>query len=325
MDNERAWFVRRVVLSVLFLMVVAVPLYPELFGLDEVTPFAQLVAFRPQALAVVLVLALLMLVRRGWRIAAVLIGLLALTGGALTAPRQFSNARPMPAGTRVLTIMVANVLGGGADAGDVAQVIRDRKPDLVSLPEAQVDVREEIRARLQGLQYNGYTVQPSRAVESATSVLVSSSLGAVTFGTVPGTSFGNVTVTGGSLGAIRLIAYHGFPPLPDSVTTWKQDLQAVRTWCTQDAPTVVAGDFNATLDHADFRHALGGYCRSVAAAVGDGLEGTWPADQPRIVRTQIDHVVANRQLQPAGFSTYAIEGTDHRAVVATVGVPTTAG
>jgi hypothetical protein len=94
MDNEHAWLVRRVVLSVLFLLIVAIPLYPELFGLDEVTPFAQLVAFRPQGLAIVLLLGLLML-------------------------------------------------------------IRERRPELVSLPEAQADVREEIRAQLQGLAYQG--------------------------------------------------------------------------------------------------------------------------------------------------------------------------
>jgi endonuclease/exonuclease/phosphatase (EEP) superfamily protein YafD len=325
MDNERAWFVRRVVLSVLFLVLVAVPLYPELFGLDEVTPFAQLVAFRPQTLVVVLVLALLMLVRRGWRTAAVLVAILALAGGALTAPRQFSGARPAAAGSRVLTIMVANLLGGGAHASAVAQLIRERKPDLVSLPEAQVDVREEIRAQLQDLGYQGYTVQPDTAVESATSVLVSPALGAVAFYTESGTAFGNIVVTGGKLGEIRLIAYHGYPPLPDRTTTWKQDLQVLRRWCAEDPPTIVAGDFNATLDHADFRHALGGNCRSVAAAVGDGLEGTWPADQPAVVRAQIDHVVVTRQFQPGTFSTYAIEGTDHRAVVATAAVPMTGG
>jgi endonuclease/exonuclease/phosphatase (EEP) superfamily protein YafD len=320
MDNEKAWFVRRVVLSVLFLVIVAVPLYPELFGLDEVTPFAQLVAFRPQELLVVLALALLMLVRRGWRMAAVLAAALALVGGALTAPRQFSAARPAPAGSRVLTIMVANVLGGGARAADVAQVIRDRKPDLVSLPEAQVDVREEIRAQLQDLQYKGYTAQPSKAVEGATSVLVASSLGNVSFASEPGTTFGNIVVTGGNLGQIRLIVYHGFPPLTDSVTTWKNDLLHVRRWCTQDPPTIVAGDFNATVDHADFRQALGGYCRSVGPTVGGGLQGTWPADQPAVLRTQIDHVVVTRQFEPGRFTTYPIQGTDHRAVVATVAV-----
>jgi endonuclease/exonuclease/phosphatase (EEP) superfamily protein YafD len=321
MDNEKAWMVRRVVLSVLFLVVVAVPLYPELFGLDEVTPFAQLVAFRPQGLVVLLLLALGMLVRRGWRLAAVLVAVLALTGAALIAPRRFSDARPTPAGARVLTIMVANVLGGGADAGDVAEVIRERKPDIVSLPEAQVDVREEIRAHLQGIDYNGFTAQSSKAVESATSVLVSASLGAVSIEHGDGMTFGHIVVTGGTLGDIRIIAYHGYPPLPDGVTTWKQDLQMLRGWCAQDPPLIVAGDFNATLDHAEFRHALGGDCRSVGPSVGGGLAGTWPADQPAVVRTQIDHVVFNRRFEPGQFTTYAIAGTDHRAVVATVVVP----
>ena len=321
MDNEKAWLVRRVVLSVLFLVAVAVPLYPELFGLDEVTPFAQLVAFRPQGLVVVLLLGLLMLVRRGWRIAAVLVVALALTGGALTVPRQLSDAHPPAAGTRELTIMVANVLGGGANAGEVAELIRQRRPDLVSLPEAQVDVREEIRAQLHDLQYKGFTQQPSKAVESATSVLVSANLGAVRFATELGTAFGHVIVTGGNLGDVRLIAYHGFPPLPDSMPTWKQDLLVLRHWCTQDPPTVVAGDFNATLDHADFRHALGTNCRSVGPSVGSGLQGTWPSDQPAVVRTQIDHVVVTRSIQPGRFATYEIAGTDHRAVVATVAVP----
>ncbi|NIK57449.1 endonuclease/exonuclease/phosphatase family protein [Kribbella shirazensis] len=320
MDNEKAWFVRRVVLSVLFLLIVAVPLYPELFGLDELTPLTQLAAFRPQILVVVLALALLMLVRRGWRIAAALIGVLGLIGVALTVPRELSAARPAPDGARELTIMVANVLGGGARAADVAEVIRERKPDLVSLPEAQVDVREEIRAQLQDQQYKGFTTQPSRAVPSATSVLVSAALGDVAFASEPGTTFGTVVVTGGNLGPIRLIAYHGYPPLPDAVTTWKKDLQKVRQWCAQNPPMVVAGDFNATVDHADFRHALGGYCRSVGPAVGGGLQGTWPADQPAVLRTQIDHVVVSRQLQPRRFTTYPIRGTDHRAVVATVAV-----
>jgi endonuclease/exonuclease/phosphatase (EEP) superfamily protein YafD len=324
MDNERAWLVRRVVLSVLFLLIVAVPLYPELYGLDEVTPFAQLVAFRPQGLVVVLVLGLLMLVRRGWRIAAVLVLALAVTGAALTAPRQFSDPGPPPAGSRVLTIMVANVLGGGADAGAVAEVIQERKPDLVSLPEAQADVREEIRAHLQGLAYNGYTLQPSAAVESATSVLVSSSLGAVRFGKdQAATNFGHIVVTGGNLGEVRIIAYHGFPPLPEKMTTWKQDLGVLRRWCAQNPPTIVAGDFNATTDHADFRHALGSNCRSVASLTGSGLVGTWPSDRPAVTRTQIDHVLITRQLEPGRFTTYAIEGSDHRAVVATVAVPKT--
>ncbi|GAA1664086.1 endonuclease/exonuclease/phosphatase family protein [Kribbella yunnanensis] len=323
MDNEKAWLVRRIVLSVLFVVIVAVPLYPELYGLDEVTPFAQLVAFRPQGLVLVFVLALLMLIRKGWRLAAGLVAVLALIGAGLTLPRVTSDPKPPAADTRVLTIMVANVLGGGANAGAVAELIRERKPDLVSLPEAQVDVREEIRAQLEDLKYAGYTEQPTRAVESATSVLVAASLGAVQVKPDLPTSFGNLMVTGGNLGEVRLVAYHGFPPLPEDVPPWKHDLMQLRRWCAQDPPTIVAGDFNATLDHADFRWALASNCHSVGPSVGGGFKGTWPSDQPAIARTQIDHVLATRPIQPLQFATYEIAGTDHLAVVATVAVPKT--
>ncbi|ADB34223.1 Endonuclease/exonuclease/phosphatase [Kribbella flavida DSM 17836] len=351
MDNETAWRVRGVVLSTLFLLMVAVPLYPELFGLDEVTPFPQLVAFRPQLLALVLLLALLMLLRRSWRLASALVVLLVLTGGALMVPRVASDPEPPAPGSRAMTIMVANVLGGAADPAEVAHLIRAHRPDLVSLPEAQVEIRQKIQAELGGLGYNGYTVQANSAVESATSVLVSATLGKVTFGADtldpgrvnaalpsaepatgdprPGragvveqttTRFGHIVVTGGTLGDLRLIAYHGFPPLPPEVTTWKQDLDVLRTWCAGDVPTIVAGDFNATTDHADFRDALGRNCRSVGPAVGEGLNGTWPADRPALFRTVIDHVVTGPGVEPSRLRTYHLQGSDHRAVIATVAV-----
>jgi endonuclease/exonuclease/phosphatase (EEP) superfamily protein YafD len=351
MDNETAWRVRSVVLSTLFLLVVAVPLYPELFGLDEVTPLPQLVAFRPQLLALVLVLALLMLVRRSWRLASALVVGLVLTGAALTAPRAISDPHPPEPGSRALTVMVANVLGGGADPEQVAKLIRTQRPDLVSLPEARIDVRKRIEQELQGLGYNGYTVQANSAPESATSVLVSATLGKVEFtadtldpgrvnaglpspepqtgkpqpdqaGVIQQTTtrFGHIVVTGGTLGDLRLIAYHGYPPLPSEMAAWKQDLVVLRKWCASDVPTIVAGDFNATTDHADFRDALGRNCRSVGPAVGEGLQGTWPAHRPAFVRTQIDHVVAGAGVEPSRFKTYELDGTDHRAVIAAVAV-----
>lgn len=353
MDTDAAWNLRRVVLSVLFLLVVALPLYPELYGLDEVTPFTQVVAFRPQLLVLVLVLGLALLFRWNWRIAAGLVILLALVGGGLLAPRKFSDPTPPPAGTRALTVMVANVLGGGADAGEVAKLITEHRPDIVSLPEAQVDVRQEIEAGLKGLRYYGYTQQANAEVESATSVLVSADLGSVHFDsekldtgrvnsqqpgtTKPGagdpgattigpvqqttTQFGHIIITGGNLGKLRLIAYHGYPPLPKDVTIWKQDLQVVKDWCAADSPTVVAGDFNATVDHADFRAALGSHCKSVGPSVGEGFQGTWPANRPVLFRTQIDHVVISDGILPGKFQTYEIEGSDHRAVITTIAVP----
>jgi endonuclease/exonuclease/phosphatase family metal-dependent hydrolase len=95
----------------------------------------------------------------------------------------------------------------------------------------------------------------------------------------------------------------------------------LKSWCAEDRPTIVAGDFNATSDHADFRDALGSNCRSVAPAVGDGLQGTWPSDRPRLGRTQIDHVVVSNGILPSKFRAYKIVGSDHLAIVAAVAVP----
>lgn len=343
MDSEAAWRIRRVVLSVLFVLLVSVPLYPELYGLDQLTPFTQLAAFRPQGLVLVLVLGVVMLVRRNWRIAGGLVGVLALTGIALTVPRELTRPDPPPAGSRALTVLAVNVLGGGADASEVAKLIRAHRPDLVSLPEAQVEVREEIEAHLADLGYRGYTQQANAAVESATSVLVAASLGEVrldaetldagrvnagattrsTVGPVRQTTtqFGHIIVSGGELGRVRLVAYHGFPPLPDDVPLWNRDLEILAKWCAQDGPLVVAGDFNATTDHKAFRDALGKRCRSVASASGRGLSGTWPSDRPAPLRTQIDHVVVSRDIHPGRFRVLRVPGSDHLAVVAKIALP----
>ena len=150
-------------------------------------------------------------------------------------------------------------------------------------------------------------------------MLVAEALGEVTFGTGEGpTEFGHVFVTGGALEDLRLVAFHAHPPLPGDVGQWKQDLEAVGRWCAAGRKTVIAGDFNATIDHAALRDALGSTCRSVAPSVGDGLQGTWPSDRPAVLRTQIDHVVVSDGLTPTSFTSYDIRGSDHRAVVATL-------
>lgn len=311
---------RRLVLAAVAGQLTAVLLFPGWFGLGSVTPFAQLSAFHPQAVVVVAGVALLAPIRKSLRPAAIAVLAVAVLAAGLVVPRTVTKKDNQPG--RPLTIMVANVLGGGASPDRVAALIRERRPVFVSLPEARTDVRDAILARLSGLGYRGYTDQPDAAPVSATSVLVSDQLGAVEVRTGgAGTRFGTVTVTGGRLGTLRLIGYHGHPPLTRTVGRWRDDLDVVRQWCAQEGPVVIAGDFNATLDQRAFRKATRG-CRSSAEYVGEGLQGTWPSDKPAYLRTQIDHVVVSDSLVPRRFDSYDVEGSDHRAVVATVDVPT---
>ena len=80
---------------------------------------------------------------------------------------------------------------------------------------------------------------------------------------------------------------------------------------------VLAGDFNATLDHAPMRRLLSSGYRDAAATVGVGLVGTWgPYDGDLIPPVTIDHVLVDRRVAVAAVSVHPLPGGDHRAVLA---------
>ena len=60
----------------------------------------------------------------------------------------------------------------------------------------------------------------------------------------------------------------------------------------------LAGDFNATLDHAELRRVLDRGYRDAAEQAGVALRPTWPTGK-RILPTlvTIDHVLADRRVQ----------------------------
>jgi hypothetical protein len=75
----------RLVLAVLVVVAAAVGLLPDLLGLDDRSPFAQLVSFRPALLAGLLVLAVgasvaAVVRRQGWTLAGGLLAVAALAG-----------------------------------------------------------------------------------------------------------------------------------------------------------------------------------------------------------------------------------------------------
>ena len=83
-------------------------------------------------------------------------------------------------------------------------------------------------------------------------------------------------------------------PRPGSLPAWESDLALLAQWCAGPTPAIVAGDFNATLDHSAFRAGTTG-CIDAAEQRGAGLIPTWAdPDRPemRPIGPQIDHVLA---------------------------------
>jgi endonuclease/exonuclease/phosphatase family metal-dependent hydrolase len=86
---------------------------------------------------------------------------------------------------------------------------------------------------------------------------------------------------------------------------------------------VLAGDFNATLDQAEFRDVVDRGYADAGEVTGKGLEPTFPTMGHRLLppTIAIDHVLADRRL---GISEYGVDdlpGSDHRAIHAQLVLP----
>jgi len=287
---------------------------PDVVRLDHWTPFAQVVAFRPVLVAALAIAgAGLLLVRRPavrWAAAA---GLAACLIAAVSIAHR-AVPDPGPAGaTGTFTVATINVKGGNASVDAVAEVIARSGADLVALPEAGEDYRAQLEAAV-GDGYTGASLQVSDSAVSAVSVLYRTDLGAVSTEPSISGSFPTWELTGGELGSLRFVAFHAYPPLPLATGRWRGDLEGLQRFCRSGEATIIAGDFNATLDHSALRAATDG-CTDAAASTSDGLHGTWPASAPGALRTPIDHVFTTDGLQADSVAFTEIDGTDHLAVV----------
>lgn len=120
--------------------------------------------------------------------------------------------------------------------------------------------------------------------------------------------------------AAELICAHPVPPnmARAGVVRWREDLAVLPA--PGRLPTVLAGDFNATLDHAEFRRVLRRGYIDAARQAGNALTPTWGPSGRGPVLT-LDHVLADRGSAVLACSVHVIPGTDHRAVYAEIQFP----
>jgi endonuclease/exonuclease/phosphatase (EEP) superfamily protein YafD len=323
-DAGRRRGTARYVVAAVFTLAVAVPTVPDLlFGLDRRSPFVQLVSLRPWILAGVLALLVLLLVvmifeRRVLPFAAGVLAVL-LVGGGLVLPRALADTDTVHGSP--FRVLAFNTFEGAANADELAALIADQQPDAVAISESGHNFADKLAPLVEPL---GYRVHVSTDdaddddVEEVTAV-VSEDLGDVDVRVGDETSaFPYIEVSGGELDALRFVAFHSVAPVPGSVPDWNADLALLSRWCSGPTPAVIAGDFNATLDHSALRAGTAG-CEDAASQRGAGLIPTWgPSPGTRQFGPQIDHVFATDGIAAETFEVRDIEGSDHRAIMSTL-------
>lgn len=273
------------------------------------TPFAALAGLFVSGLAVAL---------RNWA-AACLAALATLYLAATVLPRSLGGETVSAAGRRTVTVLAANVYLGQADPAALVGLVDRYRPDLLSVEEltpsfaraldraglARRLPRSVLMAQPRGHGAGLYARHPLRPLPHQTRFLFR----------MPRAM---LSLPGGR--RVRVVAVHPQPPNM-SVARWREALESMPS-AGAGPPWLLAGDFNATFDQAEFRDLAGRGYRDAAAATGRGLEPTWPGpDAFPWGLIAIDHVLADRRLGVVGYGVDDLEGSDHRAIHATLALP----
>jgi endonuclease/exonuclease/phosphatase family metal-dependent hydrolase len=247
-------------------------------------------------------------------------------GVALTAvvgPRAVPS-RQLPAAGPVLRVLTANLLGGRAAAGEITELARRTRADVLCVQELIAPAAARLRlAGLDDLLPHRVTqpMQPGRAVSG---IYARHPLHREALSGPPSAARCAARLDLPSGQTVQLACVHATPPKPAwspaATARWRDQLSALPA--PGDDPFILAGDFNATLDHAQFRALLRRGYADAASQAGNGLVPTWgprPGRRPALLA--IDHVLTDRRCATVATSVHRVTGSDHRALCAEVRLP----
>jgi endonuclease/exonuclease/phosphatase (EEP) superfamily protein YafD len=318
--------------------------WPQLFGAQNTWIVAQVVALRGVlvigSLAAAGAFALLSAARplRAFAATVALVLLVTAVGhAALMGSRGVGDTTFAEWTDDSVKVLSWNTLGDAPGAETIARVALESGADIVSLPETTKETGVEVALRMKegGNPMWVHTVWFDKIAKArSTTILVSPRLGE--YNTVwdsnrdraeEAARVGNTSVlptvvlkpTGGS--GPTIVAVHAVAPIPGQMENWRADLEWLATQCTEDN-VIMAGDFNATVDHmADLGSGPDttlGRCADAGNRTGNGAVGTWSSAFPALLGTPIDHVMATANWTPSGMRVIdddSLDASDHRPIL----------
>lgn len=324
------------------------------------TPVVQLLSFTPWLVVpAVLALGLALAGRRTWITvaAALLLSAQLFWLFPLDAGRAIPDAsRP----STELTAMNINSQFGEADAAEVVRLVRENGVELLAVQEHTQGFEDRLAAEGLGSLLPNRVSSPTddgagSALYAAHPMEPVGLLPDTPF------QMPTVRLTvqaAGSTSSVEVTNVHALPPVDVRTAQWRSDLAALGR-LAQDGPAaqegpvaengplaqngpasrggttapggaraanrLLLGDFNATYDHSEFRALLdggpGAKLVDVGTAAGRRLIPTWPMEGVPLPGIAIDHLVTSPQIVNSGYAAHRVPGTDHAAVLATLGIP----
>jgi len=290
----------------------------RLFGLERGFPLVPLMAYTPFVLIASTLAAGGAALLRRWAptaLGAVATGLLLIA----VLPRMLPNGDPQVNDPVSLRVMTANIHKSNVDPGAIADLVRRERIDLLSVQELTVEGAAGLaRSRV------------ARDLPFRVLVLKGDAYGSGLYSRYPLISRGPTSDTiRQAEGILRLpgtsveaFCVHPYPPTGSStVDLWSESLRNLPRAEPDGRLRVLAGDFNATLDHDALRDLISSGYRDAGDAEGKGLDFTWPSHRSFPPLVTIDHILADRRIAIDDYEVHDLPGTDHRAVTASLSLP----
>ncbi|WP_127474380.1 endonuclease/exonuclease/phosphatase family protein [Microbacterium sulfonylureivorans] len=327
-----------ILVTVLCAIAAAVLTWPGFFRVERIYPVAQIVSFRgllAGAFAIALLLALLLALARPIRAfalsLAIVAGIAAVSNGAILLSRGGFGTDALPAKTdAAVRVMTWNTAGPATPPDTIAKIAVAMDADIVALPETTIETGEKVAIAMRELghpMWAHHAEDPSTEWDAgSTTLLIAPELGdyAVIESSANGTSNTSTVPSAVAMptdgeGPI-VVAAHAVAPRASYMQEWRDDLQWLADQCGE-ANVIMAGDFNATVDHMSGLGVDGGtlgQCDDAAIATGNGAVGTWSAEMPALLGTPIDHVMASAHWEATGsivLRSMDESGSDHRPLI----------
>lgn len=237
-----------------------------------------------------------------------------LAAGVWTqGPLYLASGEPAPG--PVVTVMQANVYYGKGDPVAITEQVRGSGIDVLAVEELTPAAVAALRSA--GLE----SLLPYHHLqdrEGAEGTGIWSKYPLRDARGFPDFNFQQLTatLTHPQAGPVQIYALHPVPPTPRAAI-WHQEMGKLRNILAQrpPGPAIVAGDFNATHDHAGYRAMAVAGLSDTAEQAGSGPLLTWPTNRLVGPLIGIDHILV-AQAHAEDVRTAKIPGTDHRAVIA---------
>ena len=120
-------------------------------------------------------------------------------------------------------------------------------------------------------------------------------------------------------GATTVVAVHTMQPLANLDDLRAQMAALEELAADTDGPLILAGDFNASRQHATFRALLDSGLTDAHLSTGRGWAASWPEGRRLPPFALIDHVLVSDELAVDQVTEVRVPASDHRALVAVVG------